>query len=198
MKTVQSQISKESIAQWVEKYGDELYSWASYKTSSHAWAEDIVQETFIAAYQSIDKFQGKSNPKTWLFSILNNKIIDFYRKQAKSFLSLDSEHERKGKNLTDSFFNKHDQWTAVKKESLWDDESHILDDPDFQATMEDCMDDLPNNWRAAVMSKYLLEKDSKSICQELEITPSNYWQILHRAKLMLKKCIELNWFNHDE
>jgi RNA polymerase sigma-70 factor (TIGR02943 family) len=198
MEQVKSQITKDDITVWVDQYGDELYSWASFKTSSSTTAEDLVQDTFIAAYQAVDKFKGNSNPKTWLFSILKNKIIDHYRKKTKSFLSYESEQEQKGKQFTDSFFDKNEHWSEMPNESLWDDEDHILDDPDFQSTMKKCMDDLPDNWQTAILSKYILEKDSQEICQELEISPSNYWQILHRSKLMLRKCIELNWFTANE
>ena len=76
--------SKITIENWVNQYSDALFSWAYYKTSSKETAEDLVQDTFLAAYHKIDSFKGNSQPKTWLFSILNNKIIDYYRLSAKT------------------------------------------------------------------------------------------------------------------
>jgi RNA polymerase sigma-70 factor (ECF subfamily) len=61
----------------------------------------------------------------------------------------------------------------------------LLDNPDFNVIMEECMNDLPQKWKLAVTSKYLSEK-TEAICQELEITTSNYWQIVHRSKLFKK------------
>ncbi|WP_418262403.1 RNA polymerase sigma factor [Flavobacterium faecale] len=76
--------SKTVLEKWVHQFSDELYSWALYKTSSKETAEDLVQETFLAAYNKIDSFQEKSQPKTWLFSILNNKVVDYYRLSART------------------------------------------------------------------------------------------------------------------
>jgi len=69
-----------------------------------------------------------------------------------------------------------------------------LDNVEFKSVMENCMKKLPDTWFSAIHLKYLEEKDGKVICQELGITPSNFWQILHRAKVQLRACIEKNWF----
>jgi RNA polymerase sigma factor (sigma-70 family) len=77
-------ITNNTIRNWVALYTDALYEWAFYKLSDDEGAKDIVQETFITAFEKIDGFEGKSNPKTWLFSILNHKIIDYYRKEFRN------------------------------------------------------------------------------------------------------------------
>jgi DNA-directed RNA polymerase specialized sigma24 family protein len=82
-------------------------------------------------------------------------------------------------------------------EPAWDEEKSMLDNEDFLAVMDKCIDDLPINWRIAVLSKYIAEKDTTEICQDLQISSSNYWQILHRSKVLLKKCIEALWFNKN-
>ncbi|MFA7327306.1 MAG: RNA polymerase sigma factor [Candidatus Kapaibacterium sp.] len=79
-----------SIKSWVELYSDQLYTWAFYKTSDKETAEDLVQETFLAAINSFEKFEGKSEPKTWLLSILKNKIADHFRKVYRSNANCDS------------------------------------------------------------------------------------------------------------
>lgn len=185
---------KASLEKWVREYGDELYSWAFYKTSNQFTAEDLVQETFLAACKSFEKYKGDSTPKTWLFSILKYKIIDHYRSSAKSFLSFDTLLEKQAFEITEKMFDEDKQWVEDSRNTFWKDDTHLLDDPDFNNTLEECLIKLPGNWKVAVLSKYIADKDSKDICQELDITPTNYWQVLHRAKLMLKKCIELNWF----
>jgi len=76
--------SNKTLENWLNDYSDDLFSWAHYKTSSKEIAEDLVQDTFLAAYKKMESFKGKSKPKTWLFSILNNKIIDHYRKSART------------------------------------------------------------------------------------------------------------------
>ena len=69
------------LSQWVESYTENLHSWAFHKVSDGELAKDLVQDTFLAAAEKIESFKGDSSPKTWLFSILNHKIIDHYRKK---------------------------------------------------------------------------------------------------------------------
>lgn len=185
-----SQSKQKVISEWVHSFSDYLYSWAYHKTSSNETAEDLVQEVFMAAFKNYEKFEGRSSPKTWLLKILNNKIIDHYRKLSK----IQNNQDDTASQFTDSFFNGADNWKANGLEEAWTKESHLLDDPAFNRVMEICIEDLPNKWRLAILSKYLLQKESVEICQELEITESNYWQVLHRGKLLLKKCLEVNWF----
>ena len=185
--------SKSVLEQWVKQFGDELYSWAFFKTSSKEVAEDLVQDTFLAAFHKIDGFQGKSQPKTWLFSILNNKVIDYYRLSARTTKKNFSLTENSGYELSDGLFNKYGCWKTNDISAVWDQEDELLDNTDFNTVMEACMDELPQKWKLAVTSKYLTEKKTETICQELEITASNYWQIVHRSKLLLKKCLELKW-----
>jgi RNA polymerase sigma-70 factor (ECF subfamily) len=174
---------------WVETYGDELFSWAHYKTSNSALAEDLVQDTFLAAFNKFDTFKKESNPKTWLFTILNNKIIDHYRSAAykkmvtESKIAQDNDH---------NLFQDSGMWNASSV-SDWDSEPHLLDNPEFLAIMKSCLDHLPERWKAVTIAKYYEHKKGAEICKEMKITPSNLWQIVHRAKLQLKKCLDANW-----
>lgn len=185
--------SKKTLENWVNQFSDELFSWALYKTSSKETAEDLVQETFLAAFHKIDTFQGKSQPKTWLFSILNNKVIDHYRLSAKTTKQTFSISENSGFELSDNLFNETENWKDNDINPIWDQEEELLDNPEFNNVMQSCMEDLPQKWKFAVTSKYLTDKNADEICQELEISTSNYWQIVHRAKLLLKKCLEMKW-----
>lgn len=186
----------QNVELWVRDYSDSLYSWALHKTSSQVIAEDLVQDTFLSAFQHMDKFKGNSSPKTWLFSILNNKIIDHYRKSSKKEILASTEESKMQFDATESFFTEDGSWNQSHVSTGWGNDGSLLDDEDFNRIMEICMDDLPGNWRQAVSFKYLFEKDAKEICQELNITLSNYWQVIHRAKLLLKKCLEINYFKH--
>lgn len=71
----------------------------------------------------------------------------------------------------------------------------LLDKPEFRQTLQDCMYKLPSKWRSIIELKHLEEKEGKDICQHLGLSSTNYWQILHRTKLQLRSCLELNWFN---
>jgi RNA polymerase sigma-70 factor (TIGR02943 family) len=188
-----TQNNKIVLEKWVKQFSDELFSWALYKTSSKETAEDLVQETFLAAFRKLDTFQGKSQPKTWLFSILNNKVIDYYRSSAKTTKQNFSLTESSGVAITEGLFNQYGCWKTNDVNPIWDQEEELLDNPDFNNTLEICMEELPTKWQLAITSKYLTQKNATEICQELEITVSNYWQIVHRAKLLLKKCLDVKW-----
>lgn len=193
MGTIQKKDIKASLEAWVKAYSDSLFSWAFYKTSSKETAEDLVQDTFLAAYNKFDSFKGKSQPKTWLFSILNNKIIDHYRLSAKTTKKTVSLTEEKGYEISDGFFDETENWKSTTINPIWNQDEELLDNAEFNKVLKYCMDDLPENWRFAITSKYLTTKNAAEICQDLNISVSNYWQIVHRAKLVLKKCLELKW-----
>ena len=185
-----------TVKRWVEMYSDKMYSWTFYKTNSKEIAEDLVQDTFLAAFQSISKFEGKSDPKTWLFAILNNKIAEHFRKIYRNpILSENQANPNEGESFFDTLFDSNGEWQKEERPKEWQNtEAHLLDDVAFVKVLEACMDKLPANWNAVIQLKYLEEKKGDLICQELGIAPTNFWQILHRSKLQLRKCLENHWF----
>ena len=185
--------AKITLENWINQFSDELFSWALYKTSSKETAEDLVQETFMAAFHKMNTFQEKSKPKTWLFSILNNKVIDHYRSSNHNSKQTFSISENNGYELSDGLFDEKGNWESNEINPIWDEEQELLDNSEFNNIMQECMEDLPQKWNIAVTSKYLTDKNTEEICEELEITASNYWQIIHRSKLILKKCLEIKW-----
>jgi RNA polymerase sigma-70 factor (ECF subfamily) len=174
--------------EWVANYGDYLFHWAISKTKSKELSEDLVQETFIAGFKNYEKFENRSSPKTWLIAILNNKIIDHYRKSnvQVSYATL----ENNGQILTDALFDKDNFWLNELDSTIWENEISVDNTDVLEQKLLSCINNLPEKWNLAISYKYFTDKKAAEICQELEITVSNYWQIIHRAKLLLKKCIE--------
>lgn len=184
-----------TIESWVNAWYDKLYSWALYKTNSKETAEDLVQETFLSAFQSLENFKEKSGAQTWLFGILNHKIADHFRKVYRQPVVNESDRNPEaGKDFLDTFFDADGSWVKEQRPLPWPDDQHLLDDMAFKKCLQNCMNDLPVNWNAAINLKYLEGKKGEIICQELEITPTNFWQILHRGKLQLRKCLNNHWF----
>ncbi len=187
--------SKEEIIEsWVKLYTGSLLQWAQFKTSDKECAEDLVQDTFLAAFKQLASFNGNSSPKTWLLAILNNKIKSYYRNKYK-ILTEKAKAQTSDSALFNQFFDQNDHWKNHEKPSDWGDHQiHLLDDPEFNHILASCMNGLPEAWRLAISLKYLEQKKGELICQELDISPTNFWQQLHRAKLQLRKCLSLNWF----
>lgn len=183
--------STNDLKAWVEAYTEDLYSWAYHKVSDPELAQDLVQDTFLVAAEKADDFKGDSTPKTWLYSILNHKIIDHYRKKVRQPVKMENQ-------LFSTFFDEGGDWKIEKRPGKWheEEEGHLLDDIEFQRVLKECLDALPVKWSTCVKLKYLLSKKGEEICQELDITPTNFWQIIHRAKLQLRNCVEENWFKN--
>lgn len=167
-----------------------MYSWALFKVSNSETAKDLVQDTFLAAAEKISSFQGKSSPKTWLFSILNFKIIDHYRAKIKMPINNESDS-------LSIFFDENGEWKQEKSPKDWQiEEGHLLDNDEFKTILNLCLKLLPEKWNTCVKLKYLLGKTGKEICEDMEISKNNYWQMIHRAKLNLRECIESKWFKN--
>jgi len=183
-------MKNKQLSDWVETYATELFNWAYFKVSDSDQAKDLVQDTFMAAAEKIESFKAESLPKTWLFSILNHKIIDYYRKKVNQPLSIEN-------NSFSNFFDTDGDWRSDKKPDKWiNEDEHLLDDNGFQEVLKKCLDALPEKWSTCVRLKYLMDKNGGEICHELEIAPTNLWQIIHRAKLQLRDCVEINWFKN--
>jgi len=186
-------ISKNSeITSWVKLYTKELLKYTLYKTSDLEVSENIVQDTFEAVIKSYESYKRESNPKTWIYSILNNKIKDYYKSKKNQFVSLDDFHKKDAHE----HFDEDDGWKkeSAPKDWLDDNSSNILDNDEFVSIFQKCIEHLPENWRECIKMKYIFNVKGTEICQMLSISQANFWQILHRAKLDLRKCLEINWF----
>jgi RNA polymerase sigma-70 factor (ECF subfamily) len=179
-------------ANWIENYADSLFNFAVVHVSDREIARDLVQETFLSALQNLTSFRGDSSEKTWLFSIMKNKIIDHYRRSATdktvSFAGPDNSFE------LDSYFGEDGEWKESAAPISWSENGH--DDyrsKEFQETLRKCLERLTAQCRAVFSLKHFDELESEDICKELDISTSNYWVLMHRAKLVLRRCIEKNW-----
>lgn len=178
------------LKNWVDAYSSSLYRRALYLTSNAAVAEDIVQETFLAATQYFDNYTAASAPGTWLHAILKNKVADYFRGRYRS----DPPKQDEG-DSDDSFFTPEGRWREEAIPAEWDNTpEHLLDDPAFTRVLEDCLNHLQPQWRDVLVAKFLTDKKGPDICQEFHINPTNFWQILHRAKLRVRHCLEQYWF----
>lgn len=183
-------------ANWVALYADELYGYAMSKTGKQELAEDMVQDTFLSALNAASAFKGNSSERTWLFTILKNKIADHYRKASTRYESNEGKLSgRKEDTFINHFFDKDGEWQENSIPKDWEiDYKHPLDDAGFQKVLDACLGKLPANWNKVIAQKFMEEKESDEICKELNLSPSNFWVIMHRAKLQLRECVEKNWF----
>lgn len=186
--------------QWVDQFSDYLYSVACIQINDKEMAKDLVSETFLSALQNLHSFRGESSEKTWLTRILNNKIIDHYRKTSTVSKNLKHYLETSDEQFYQAFFEKSymSDYHWKKDTSPSNDEQFtdfLLTNNDFQTALEFCLDQLSPKLKPVFVAKFLHEQESEEICKEFEITSSNYWIIIHRAKLLMRACLELKWIN---
>lgn len=179
---------------WVEEYSDALFKFARVRVGDRETAKDLVQETFLSALQNLASFRGESAQETWLTAILKNKIIDYYRKKktSKSIPLIDED----GTSELDKYFDEEGEWKSSAGPVSWNASGYqILRSKEFLEILQKCLSKLSDHGRSVFVSKYLDELDSEEICKQLDLTTSNYWVIMHRAKLQIRQCIEKNWIN---
>lgn len=188
---VPSSENSKIIAKLFKENADYLFSFAITRVSDEQLAEDLVQETFLSALKNYDSFQQKSKASTWLIAILKNKIIDHYRKRVREF----SKESLDGLS-SDNYFQENGHWSNNSKPQPWRfDADKGLHEEEFKKTLQLCLERLNELQRMAFVMKYMEDEDTSDICKELNITSSNYWVIIHRAKLQLRKCLETHWIN---
>lgn len=178
--------------QWVAAYADDLYRFALARLNDEEQAKDLVQETFLAALQKTPTFEGRSSERTWLTAILKNKIIDVYRKKSSG---LQNNQLKEAETEQTDFFNPDDgHWINHNgpREFAVEDKDRLLT-KEFERILQLCMRKLPALWMSVFTMKHIDEETTEFICGELKITASNFWVIIHRAKLNLRACLQKNW-----
>lgn len=173
---------------WVESFGDLLLRFAIKRVPERDIARDLVQDTFVTAIKSKENYRGEISEKNWLFLILKSRILDHYKKKKETLASdLVSDDD------DDQFFGPKGNWLQDKLPKEWTTDKMVRNN-EFMEVLEACRDKLKDMQRLVFTMKYIDGEEAEDICKELDISSSNYWVLVHRAKLKLRQCIEVNWF----
>lgn len=176
-----------NIDELVNRHAEALYFYALMRVQEKDLAEDMVQETLLAALQSWEDFAGDSSERTWLIGILRHKILDFFRQHH-------SDHEQVENNPGYSdYFCEKGHW----KEKIvdWKANPEVLaQNEEFWKVLRDCLKELSQVMAKAFVMRELECMSSEEVCKHLEISETNLWVRLHRARLQLRRCLEINWF----
>ena len=195
--SVEQQLS--APERWVEEHGDYLFKFAMARLRDEAKAEDAVQETFLAALKGGRNFQGRSTERSWLTGILKNKIYDQFRKASRETSFTDLEFY--GDEESDRFVNEglgKGGWIHELGPQEWVAAGESLDRELFWKTYRDCAGKLPEKVATVFNLREVDGLDGKEVCALLNISESNLWVMLHRARMALRHCLETNWFGQSE
>lgn len=162
---------------------------------AHA-VEDVVQATFLTALEKQDGFKNNSSLKTWLFSILRNKTIDTLRHAKREISIADlSNDDDDDDNLEELLFNKQGRWNQDAKPTAWGNPEASFEKLEFWDVFNACLHHLPKQTSRVFMMREFLEFEVDDICKELQLSTSNCWVTLHRARTKLRLCLDTNWFS---
>jgi RNA polymerase sigma-70 factor (TIGR02943 family) len=177
---------------WVDDHGDCLYRYALVRVRTPEVAQDLVQEAFLAALRSSEKFAGRSSERSWLCGILKNKIIDYYRKLGRETCFTDME------SLADAFSEKfvsEGWWVHANGPKDWKPEPDVIAHrSEFWRTMNQCLDKLPDRIAKVFVLREIEELSTKEVCKTLTISETNLGVMLYRSRMALRECLEMNWF----
>lgn len=172
---------------WLTEHGDLLYRFALGRVRDPQTAEDLVQDTFLAAMKGAASFSGRAKERTWLVGILKHKIIDHFRKHKRMFLSEDLELKEQDPQ---AFLDRKGNWTVGQSAWITQPET-ALEMKEFWKHLNGCLEHLSEQQQKVYVLRELEEQSADDICEALEISPSNLWVTLHRARLQLKECLTL-------
>jgi RNA polymerase sigma-70 factor (ECF subfamily) len=174
---------------WVDRYGDMLVQYAYARLGALDSAEDAVQETFLAAWRARGTFDGRSSLRTWLVGILRRKIADHYRRAG-----------RDGRRVADQSADAYDEeFTAAggwaNPVARWTQTpDQLAENGEFWKVFEHCLDALPAHFAQAFHLREIRQSSVDEVCRVTDVTPQNLAVRLHRARTLLRSCLQRKWF----
>lgn len=181
-----------TFEQQLVAHHDYLLRFARLQLRNETWAEDAVSETVLAALARPQSFANRSQLKTWLVGILKHKVIDALRHHSREVCGLDNPDDDESDPLDYLGFQKDGHFSQSPAD--WGNPEQQLSSRQFFEVLEACTSKLPAAQGRLFLMREWMELSSEEICKELSLTPTNLYVQLHRARLRLRECLELNWF----
>lgn len=182
--------------QWVDDHGDYLFRYAIVRLRDETLAEDCVQEALLSAIQALGSYGGRSTERTWLTGILKHKIIDHFRKHSREVQLDPAETDL---SEFDPLFQRDDEftdhWNDYLSPRIWlRSPDEALQEGEFFGVLQNCMSKLPERVSSVFSLREMNGLETDEICEILSLSSSNFWVMMHRARMALRRCIEINWF----
>lgn len=190
----------DNVPQWddamLAQLRKELLRFAMLQLRNRDLAEDVVQDALASAFAARERFEQRASVKTWVFSILKNKIVDVLRDRWNKN-RVDLIDATGDDSDFDVLFQTNDRWHRDEMPSAWGDPEKSFENQEFWLIFELCMTKLPDTTARVFSMREFLGLEVGEICKELAITTSNCWVILHRARMHLRLCLQQRWFERD-
>jgi RNA polymerase sigma-70 factor, ECF subfamily len=186
---------------WLDRHGDYLYRYALMRVRDTAAAEDLLQETLLAAMGSYQAHEGRSSERTWLVGIMNHKVVDYFRRLARtSEFQISNEEGRDDLGWFESEGTWRGHWREDQAPISWPVEAvRLLESREFWEILDRGLAQLSPQMAIAFTLREIDGLSSEEICEILDVTPNNLWVILHRGRAKLRHFLEAEWFRgHPE
>jgi RNA polymerase sigma-70 factor (ECF subfamily) len=198
--TARTEVKELDPTVWVDAHGDYLYSFALSRVRDQWLAEDLVQDTLLAAMQAKNPFSERSSERTWLCGILKHKIIDHFRKSSREVELTDEEADMSSYDYLfreEGIWKGH--WTAEARPAQWNENPEkVLEHHEFRGILTHCLGELPERVANCFTLREMDGLQASEICRILGVSPNNFWVMMHRARLHLRRCIDFNWFREGK
>lgn len=174
-----------SASEWralLAAYGPRLLGYAIRMVGDRGTAEEILQDSLVKVYHTIDRFEGRCSLKSWLYRAVHNRAIDEIRRR-KRYVDTGPDPEK-------AYFNAAGRWQHDCPG--WDGmAAKRLDDRRLLAVVGDRLAQLPHSHREILLMKEVDGLEPAEICAALDITPGNFRLRLHRARAALRAAVAL-------
>jgi RNA polymerase sigma-70 factor (ECF subfamily) len=181
----------EPASRWLAEHGDALFRYARVRVENDHAAEDLMQETLLTAWRGRDTLSGKSSERTWLTSILKHKLADHWRRAGRELRAAPAGGVGDADPL-DNIFDADGNWRRAPEP--WPEPEQALDQCEFRQVLIDCIAALPPLQARAFSLREFDGVSGEEICKTLQVTPTNLWVLLHRARMRLRQGLEDRWF----
>lgn len=184
---------------WLDGHGDALFRYAYLRLGDRSEAEDLVQDTLLAALAACHRFTGRSSERTWLIGILKHKLADYWRCRARSApLAPPTDPDSpETDELLETLFAVEGGGHWRMSPAAWPDPDAALEQKEFWRVLTDCIAQLPPRQANAFCLRELDGLEAEEMCKVLGAAPTNVWVLLHRARLRLGQCLEHRWFGRE-
>lgn len=173
---------------WLDEHGDFLFNFAVIRLRDEDAAEEVVQQTLFSAFKAIEQYSGKGAFRAWLTGILKRKIIDFLRAKGRAFTTGLDE----GPDITEQLFDEKGKWKNDPR-IFGNNPGAGIESDEFWQIFNGCLEKLPGKQGSVFFLREVDDESTDRICEALEISSSNLWVLLHRARLGLARCLKVNW-----
>jgi len=189
----------------VQEHGATMIRVASLYVRNRAVAEEVVQETWLGVLKGIDRFEGRSTLKTWLFRILTNTATTRAVREGRTipFSALAGAELGDDEPLVDAdrFLPAGDRWA-----NHWTSSPLRFDDlPDGRllssetvAVARTAIEELPEVQRAVITMRDVAGFSSEEVCGELDLSEGNQRVLLHRARTKVRAALERHFEAAEE